>query len=55
MTKQEIIDALTQGASKVAGQHITVNREHLLIALGAMPEPKDEVPSVIRPDTESAK
>jgi hypothetical protein len=50
MTKQQIIDALTQGASKVAGQHITVNREHLLIALGAMPEKKNEEPSVVTND-----
>jgi hypothetical protein len=47
MKKQDAIDNLVKGATNTNSTYITVTREHLLIALGAVEEKEDEVPSVV--------
>ena len=47
MTKDQIIDALKKGSLNTTSKFVNVRRDHLLIALGAEPEPKDEEPSVV--------
>jgi hypothetical protein len=54
MTKAEITAALIKGATNTNAKFVNVNRQHLLIALGAAPEPTEE-PSLVdneRPDNE---
>jgi hypothetical protein len=46
MTKAQIIEALKKGCEASTSEYMTVRREHLLIAIGAQPEPEVEVPSV---------
>ncbi len=41
MTKQEIAADLIAGCQKAGGEYITVQREQLLVALGAQP-PEEE-------------
>lgn len=44
MTQKEAAEALLQGARNTNCQHLTVVREHLLIALGEAPEDEDGHP-----------
>jgi hypothetical protein len=42
MTKQDAIDALLKGSLNTNSHFVTITREHLLIALGALPETDTE-------------
>lgn len=46
MKKKDAIAALVDGSSRTNSEWVTVKREHLLIALGALPEKSDDGPSV---------
>lgn len=46
MKQDEAKKALVDGSSRTNTEWVTVKREHLLIALGALPEKSDEGPSV---------
>lgn len=45
MTKNEIIDALIKGSTGHNARFVNVRRDHLLIALGAAPEPAQTQPT----------
>lgn len=55
MKKDEAIRNLVDGSSKTNSEWVTVKREHLLIALGALPETKDDDPSVAVPEPHAGK
>jgi len=42
MTKQEIIEALVAGSRATSSEYVNIKREHLLIALDALPESEIE-------------